>query len=181
MQFRNIRIALVICVLPFVIQIVAAQKSSTRYVASSVIPKGSHEVKLFNNLYSQKASGLRNSFNTTLISYLYGAGKSFNLGFDARLRSVSLGPDSESIFNVFGGSDQNRGGLTAFGPKVRWAFLPKAPNFSLQSALTFPLGKDLTGSATEIYIDWDGPSWNTQLFNDFTANNLSELCEYSSF
>jgi len=114
---------------------------------------------------------LRNSFNTTLINYLYGAGKRFNFGFDARLRSVSLGPDSESIFNVFGGSEQNRGGLTAFGPKIRWAFLPNANNFSVQSALTFPLGKELSGNANEIYIDWDGPSWNTQFFNDFTLND----------
>jgi len=147
------------------------QNSSTRYVASSVIPQKSHEIKLFNNLYSQTVGGSRNSFNTTLINYLYGAGKRFNFGFDARLRSVSLGPDSEGIFNVFGGSAQNRGGLTAFGPKIRWAFLPNADNFSLQSALTFPIGKELSGGNGDIYIDWDGPSWNTQFFNDFTLND----------
>jgi len=91
---------------------------------------------------------------------------------------VSLGPDSESIFNVFGGSEQNRGGLTALGPKIRWAFLPNAQNFSVQSALTFPIGTDLTGNSSEIYIDWDGPSWNTQFFNDFTlSDDLSLYAE----
>jgi len=66
---------------------------------------------------------------------------------------------------------QNRGGLTAFGPKIRWAFLPNADNFSMQSSLTFPIGKDLTGGNGDIFVDWDGPSWNTQFFNDFTLND----------
>lgn len=170
MSYSSIRIAIV-AVLVLLASSVIAQNSSTRYVASSVIPVKSHEIKLFNNLYSQKQGGQRNSFNTTLINYLYGASGNFNFGFDARLRSVSLGPDSENLFNVFGGSAQNRGGLTAFGPKIRWAFLPDAPNFSMQSALTFPLGKELSGGNGDIYIDWDGPSWNTQFFNDFTLND----------
>lgn len=144
------------------------QKSSTRYIASSVIQQGSHEIKLFNNLYSQTVSNSRNSFFTGLVNYLYGAGPRFNIGIDARIRSVSLGPDSESIFDVFGGSVQNRSGLTAIGPKIRWAFIPKWDNFSVQSALTFPVGENLTGQQSELFIDWDGPSWNTQLFNDFT-------------
>ena len=178
MHFQHLRFVLFLFVLILGLQNVVAQNSSTRYVASSVIPETSHEIKLFNNLYSQKVGGLRNSFNTTLINYLYGAGKRFNVGFDARLRSVSLGPDSESIFKVFGGSAQNRGGLTAIGPKIRWAFLPNAQNFSIQSAFTFPIGKELTGNASEIYIDWDGPSWNTQLFNDFTlGGDLSLYAE----
>ena len=147
------------------------QKSSARYVASSVIPQGSHEIKLFNNLYTQTAINSRNSFYTGLINYLYGIGPRFNIGFDARIRSVSLGPESESIFDVFGGSLQNRSGLTAFGPKIRWALIPKWDNFSIQSALTFGLGDNLTGQQGNIFIDWDGPSWNTQVFNDFTLSD----------
>jgi len=179
MHFRSFQIIIITVITTIGIVVSGhAQKSSTRYVASSVIPQGSHEVKLFNNLYSQKVGGLRNSFNTTLINYLFGAGKRFNVGFDARLRTVSLGPESESILKVFGGSAQNRGGLTAIGPKIRWAFLPNANNFSVQSAFTFPIGKGLTGGNNEIYIDWDGPSWNTQFFNDFTlSDDLSLYAE----
>lgn len=147
------------------------QRASERYVASSVIPLKSHEVKLFNNLYSQKQGGNRNSFYTTLVNYLYGAGPRFNVGFDARIRSVSFGPESEGIFKVFGGSQNNRGGFTAWGPKIRWAAIPKWDNFSIQSALTFGIGENNKGQNGDLFIDWDGTSWFTQVFNDFTLSD----------
>lgn len=153
----------------------SAQKSSTRYVASSVIPVKSHEVKLFNNLYSQVQGGNRNSFYTTLVNYLYGAGPRLNIGFDARVRSVSFGPEAEGIFNVFGGSQANRGGFTAWGPKIRWAPVNNWDNFSIQSALTFGLGDSNKGQNGDLFIDWDGASWFTQVFNDFTLSDAFSL------
>ncbi|MEM9986383.1 MAG: hypothetical protein AAF804_14920, partial [Bacteroidota bacterium] len=49
-------------------------------------------------------------------------------------------------------------------------------NFSIQSALWFPVGNDLEGSETGItYFDWDGPTFWTQFFNDFTLGRQFSL------
>ncbi|MBT8219425.1 MAG: hypothetical protein KJP00_06360 [Bacteroidia bacterium] len=151
--------------------------NSTRYVASSVITQGSHEIKIFNNLYTQKAS-TRSTFYTMLINYLYGSGSRINVGVDARIRAVANGPASSSALSVFGSKDDDivhRSGLTAIGPKIRWAPSSKWNNFSIQSSFLLPVGSDLSGNDEQPYIDWDTPTWTIQFVNDFTLGNSFSL------
>lgn len=156
--------------------------NASRYVVSSTIRKGSIEVRLFNNLYSQKTrSGGdlsdRSSFFTTLVNVLFGLNNRFNIGFATRFRKVRNQSLPSSAFEVFG-SDKfgaSRSGITAFGPQVRYAPVSSWENFSIQSSFVFPIGRDLSGRVTPPYIDWSGATWNTQLFNDFPIGTKFSL------
>jgi len=159
----------------------AQGSNASRYIVSSTIPKGTFEFKAFNNLYSQTTSQLetnqRSSFFTTLISAMYGLNDQFNIGVTGRWRKVRNNPLPSSPFSVFGSGDvgSSRSGITAIGPQIRWAPVPKWSNFSIQSSLVFPIGEDLAGSATQPYIDWNGPTWWTQFFNDFSIGDKFSL------
>ncbi len=159
--------------------------NASRYVVSSTIRKGSTEVKIFNNLYSQKTGNNgnlsdRSSFFTTSVNVLYGLNNQFNIGFATRFRKVRNQSLPSSAFAVFG-SDKigsSRSGITAFGPQIRYAPLPSWENFSIQSSFVFPIGSDLAGSETQPYIDWSGATWNTQIFNDIPiGTNFSLFTE----
>ncbi len=154
--------------------------NAARYVVSSTIPKGNTETKIFNNLYTQRTRNNegdfdnRTTFFTTIATFLYGASHRVNVGFEMRYRIVRSGPENESPFDVLGGA--TRQGVTTIGPKIRIAPVPKWTNFSIQSALWLPIGDDLTGSVEgQQFIDWDGPSWWTQIFNDFPIGNKFSL------
>lgn len=159
--------------------------NTARYVVSSTIPKGSFETKIFNNLYTQKTGSQdqltnRSTFFTTAVSFLYGLNNRFNIGFNTRYRRVRNSALPSGVFNVFGSGEagSTRHGITAFGPQIRYAPVEKWTNFSIQSSFVFAIGKDLAGSATQPYIDWNGATWNTQLFNDFPiGNNFSLFTE----
>lgn len=156
--------------------------NDSRYIVSSTIPKGSFEFKLFNNLYSQQtgANGElqnRSSFFTTSLSALYGLNSRLNIGINTRFRKVRNNALPSSPFSVFGSDLQSnsRAGLTAIGPQVRWAAVPKWSNFSIQSSIVFPIGENLTGDPVSPYIDWDGITWNTQFFNDVSIGTKFSL------
>jgi len=159
--------------------------NETRYVVSAAIPKGSVEIKAFNNLYNQRTGSDgnlvdRSTFFTTTVSALYGVSNRFNAGLEFRYRRVNYGglPSSPlAVFNANEG-DATRHGITGIGPKVRIAPFEQLENFSIQSTLTFATRSDLAGSGELRYIDWNGPTFNTQLFNDFTiGNNFSLFTE----
>lgn len=160
--------------------------NASRYVVSAAIPKGSSEIKLFNNLYSQKTTPTgdgnpvdRSTFFTSNLSYLYGITSRFNLGFDARYRRVRNDRLPSSPFGVFGLGEGNevstRQGLTTLGPKIRWAPFPALQNFSIQSTLQLPLGKEFEGNDTQPFIDWNGATWWTQFFNDLSLGSSFSL------
>lgn len=160
--------------------------NSSRYVVSAAIPKGTTETKIFNNLYTQRTRETpesdfngRSNFFTTSVSFLYGLTNRFNAGFDLRYRRVSNTGGDTSPFNVFTRkADSRRQGITNIGPKIRWAPTPELPNFSIQSAFWIPTGKDLEGNGEQPYIDWDGATWVTQFFNDFSlGDNFSIFTE----
>ncbi len=161
--------------------------NASRYVVSSTIKKGSFEVKFFNNLYTQRTGNEgnltdRSTFNTTSLSVLYGLTNRFNIGFNTRYRRVRNDKLPSSPLAVFGNNlaegESARQGITAFGPQIRFAPVPKWENFSIQSSFVFPIGEDLAGSANQPYIDWTGATWNTQLFNDFPiGTNFSLFTE----
>ncbi len=156
--------------------------NEARYIVSSTIPKGSYEFKLFNNLYSQQTGTNgqledRSSFFTTSLSAMYGLTPRFNIGLNTRFRKVRNNGLPSSPFSVFGSDDEgsSRSGLTAIGPQIRYAPVPRWQNFSIQSSFVFPIGTDLAGSDTQPYIDWTGATWNTQFFNDFSIGSKFSL------
>ncbi|MTB49670.1 DUF547 domain-containing protein [Lewinella sp. W8] len=156
--------------------------NAARYVVSAAIPQGTYEIKIFNNLYSQEAAGERASFFTSTTSALYGLTNRINVGFDLRYRRVRYDEEgSASNFDVFSSDDAGafRQGVTGFGPKVRIAPFTQLPNFSVQSALWLPIADDPSGAETgQRFIDFDGPTWFTQFFNDFpVGNNFSVFAE----
>jgi len=153
--------------------------NSARYVVSAAIPKGGIEIKVFNNLYTQKTRptpgedfNSRSNFFTTSFSFLYGVTGRFNAGFEARYRRVSNTDADTSPFNVLtNNADSRRQLFSGIGPRIRWAPFEKLENFSIQSTFTFPLGDDLQGTDDKPFVDWNGAIWNTQFFNDFTIGS----------
>ena len=159
--------------------------NASRYVVSAAIPKGSFEIKLFNNLYSQQTGSNeqltdRATFFTSTFSALYGISSRFNAGLEFRYRRVHYSELASSPFGVFNTNSQgiHRQGITGIGPKVRIAPFESLENFSIQSTLTFATRNDLAGNDELRYIDWNGPTFNTQFFNDFSiGNNFSLFTE----
>jgi len=151
--------------------------NATRYIVSSVIPQGQTETKIFNNLYSQNVSGGRSTFFTTNTSFLYGLNKRLNVGFNTSYRRVLNSGIPSSPFDVLtnAGSGQFRQGITSFGPQIRWAPKPEWQNFSIQSRVVFPIGQNLSGTNGEQWIDWQGPSFFNQIFNDFSIGTRFSL------
>ncbi len=161
---------------------VSGAANAYRYIVSSTIPKGSVEIKIFNNLYSQKTGDPselrdRSSFFTTTLSAFYGLSNRLNIGVNGRYRKVRNNALPSSPFSVFesDGVGSSRSGLTAIGPQIRYAPNPKWENFSIQSSFVFPIGEDLAGSEFQPYIDWTGATWNTQFFNDFSIGTKFSL------
>ncbi|MEM1121276.1 MAG: DUF547 domain-containing protein [Bacteroidota bacterium] len=159
--------------------------NASRYIVSSTIPKGTFEIKIFNNLYTQKTGSAENltdrsTFFTTTLTALYGLNNRLNVGINTRYRRVSNDRLPSSALNVLSSLEEGSGrqGLTAFGPMIRYAPVEKWTNFSIQSSFVFPIGEDLAGSSTQPYIDWTGATWWTQFFNDFPiGNNFSLFTE----
>ncbi len=159
--------------------------NETRYVVSAAIPKGSFEIKLFNNLYNQRTGNSselvdRSTFFTSTFSALYGVSSRFNAGLEFRYRRVNYGGLPSSPLSVFSANEGDifRSGITGIGPKVRIAPFESLENFSIQSTLTFGTRSDLAGNSELRYIDWNGATFNTQLFNDFTiGTNFSLFTE----
>lgn len=156
--------------------------NESRYIVSSTIPKGSFEIKVFNNLYSQKTGDQENfngrsSFFTTSLSAFYGLSSNFNIGINTRFRKIRNNPFPSTPFSVFGsgGEGSSRSGITAFGPQIRYAPVKAWENFSIQSSFVFAIGEDLKGNGELPFIDWDGATWNTQFFNDFSIGDKFSL------
>lgn len=154
----------------------AADQSANafRYVTSATIPKGQVELKIFNNLYTQKIASSgekldeRSTFNTTSISALYGINQRFNLGVDLKYRRTLNSSIPSDALDVFGKLDgpTGRSGITGIGPRIRWAPIPEWSGFSLQSTFTFAVGENLEGTADQPFIDWNNNIFWTQFFYD---------------
>jgi len=147
----------------------ASNNSISRYFPSTLLAKQHLEVKIFNNLYTQKSNGTRSSFFTTFTQLWYGISDKINLGIDIKLRSVHNSNPPTSPFAVlkFEQSPQARWGITAIGPKIKIAPFKRYKNISLLSTLLIPIGKNLGGVPEQLpYIDNTGLSWWNQLYYD---------------
>ena len=175
-----------------------AGANQSRYVTSSAIRKGTFEIKLFNNLFTQRTNPgfeasefdfpQRNNFFTSTFSALYGLNNRFNVGFEFKYRRVSNAIPNSSALGVLSNSEgvdvfSRRARVTGIGPKIRWAPIPAWSTFSLESTLQLPVGDFLTGRAADpangiealTFIDWDGVFWNTQFFNDVAIGTRFSL------
>jgi len=144
-----------------------------RYVVSAAIPKGQTELKVFNNLYSQKTGdgndfNNRSTFFTSSISALYGVNNRFNAGLEIRYRRTLNSGFPSSALDALGSLDglDGRQGITGIGPRIRWAPVPKWSGFSLQSTFTIPIGDQLSGGNGKPFIEFDGPIFWTQFYYD---------------
>lgn len=153
--------------------------NSARYVVSSTIPRNTTETKIFNNLYTQRTRNEmgdfaeRATFFTTITSFVYGLTHRVNIGFDLRYRAVRYGAPGNFPLGAL--ADPTRQGITTIGPKVRFAPVPQWGNFSIQSAFWIPTSRNLTGRDGGRFIDWDGPTWWTQVFNDMPIGQRFSL------
>jgi len=161
----------------------ANSANAFRYVVSAAIPQGGVELKLFNNLYTQRTGdgenlNSRSTFFTSSLSALYGLTNRFNAGLELRYRRVSNADLPSSPFSVLGSGGNaisSRSGITAIGPRIRFAPFKKLENFSIQTTLSFPVGDQLEGDGTRPFIDWNAPTFNTQLFNDHSIGSSFSL------
>ena len=156
--------------------------NTSRYIISSTIPKGGIEIKLFNNLYTERIGAGeeltdRNSYFTSFLSVVYGYEPHLSIGFDLRFRRVAQGSESDPFWDVltFSRAHSTASAIATVGPKIRWAPFGGWPNFSVQSAFWIPLKNDLEGNASKPYLDWNGPAWITQFFNDFDIGTQYSL------
>lgn len=149
---------------------IQAANNAQRYVVSATIPRGGVELKWFNNLYSQFQQDSRSTYFTSSVHALFGWKSNLNIGFTGRFRMVKNQLGSSTPLDVFQHSPyvSKRKGLTALGPMIRYAPKQEWPNFSIQSSLTFPLAKALSGDTKRPFIDWSGIVWNTQFMNDYS-------------
>lgn len=146
--------------------------NAARYVVSSTRPKGTIEAKWFNNLYTQQISGRQESYFTSQLGVLYGLSDRVNVGFDVRQRYVAFHPEPSGAFDAFSSTPlQSRSAIATIGPKVRVAPNIKWPNFSIQSAVWFPLVDELEGGDNLPWLDWSSPTWFTQIWNDFSIGS----------
>jgi len=144
--------------------------STNRYIVSSVIRQGTFEFKAFNAQYVQRVVGQNDSYFTTFFSGVYGLHPLLNVGFDLRYRFVQIDVDQFGPAGLFQNTTSNRSVVSTFGPKIRVAPIPNWKNFSIQSAYWFPLKTDLQGSSEFPFADWNGDTWWTQIWNDFTLS-----------
>ena len=158
------------------------------YTPSVLMKKGQWELKLFNNLYTQKRGfdadggrvdyGSQDTYNTLLIQTLFGFKPRISLGVDAWLKSVRIGDPGTSPLDVFGGGDPSRGrtALSGIGPKVKITPFPKVPRLAVQSTFLFPVAPEQEGGSNgRPFLSSDSYLWITQVFYDLAITDRVQV------
>lgn len=161
-----------------------------QYTPSALMQKGKFDVKLFNNLYTQKRFADENgkifmnqpraNFFTSSLEVYYGISKNarINLGFITNLRS-NVG-NNENPFSVFSFSTKkenniglSRSDISNIGLSTKWMPFKKHSNFSVQSTFFFPIFKDLPNT---YYLDKRSYIFENRFFYDkFFFSNKFQL------
>jgi len=170
-------------------QVYIDNNSNTNYQSftpSKLINKGSYELKMFNNLYSQTSffnkSGKeipqdRSSFFTGIIDFLYGTNDNINIGFNLFLRASRFDEAETQFLDIlkFENNEQARFTVSHFGPSIKIAPF-KNKKYSIKSILLIPLASDLSGrKEQQVYLDENAYQWWNQLFYDTKLNEKWRL------
>ncbi len=164
-----------------------------RYFVSALYTRGQYELNIFNNYFTSKSKNLldggrkfvgRTTFFTAFVSGLFGINNRFNVGFDAKVRSVAQNnstTDRPAEFLNFANNDINESGnynrfqLTAIGPRIKYTPIKNFGSFSVQQTLYIPTGKNLEGGNGKGFADWQGLTLWNQFFYDNPINDKFSL------
>jgi len=150
------------------------------YTPSALLKPGQIEVKLFNNLYTDKASfdengdiresSRRQNYFSSFLQTSYGLAPKLNIGIDVIFKSVSLDDDvTSSPFALFAfqNTSNTRTAISYIGPKIKFSPFKKLSGLSVQSTFFIPLASDQQGLFNDKpYLSFDGYQWWVQLFYD---------------
>lgn len=155
-----------------------------RYFASNLYSRGSYEVSMFNNYYTQTVGDTRGDWFTSTITALFGVNKRLNIGLDFRLRSTQNG--LKSYNKPFGAlsfdpelsiTDQNgevvnttNSGLSAIGLRVKYQPVKTISNLTIQHIVYVPLI-----DKSPIFLDWEGPYIFNDVFYDRMIGSKSSI------
>lgn len=159
---------------------ISPQGGLQNYTPSVLLKKGQLEVKVFNNLYTDKASfnanrelingSQRQTYFTSFIQTLYGLTPFLNVGIDAQIKSVRKDVSTSSLLALFKfeRSNQSRTALSYIGPKIKISPTKKLKNLSVQSSFFIPVAKDQQGAedGSGLWLSHDGFQWWTQMYYD---------------
>lgn len=145
-----------------------------RFYPTRLYQKGGHEVKLFNNYYTEGfKSGFRQDFYASFLQILIGSDKNINWGLDVKFRSAATSPDKSNRFIAFpfsnqtisqsdGDIDFRRVGISAVGPRIKYALKSTSGSISLLHAIYIPTMDQAEGNSEYGFADWD----HLQVYNN---------------
>ena len=157
------------------------------YTPSVLLRQDQIEVKMFNNIYTQKnwfnpegnhsRLNQRQTFYTGQIQLLYGVSASgrINAGFDVNIKGVRYDDDRNSSFLEVLSTErtpQSRMALSSFGPKVKIAPIESLDHFSIQSAFWIPVAH---GTEQSPWLDYERYIWWNQFFYDHTFGDQFQV------
>ena len=161
------------------------------YTPSKLLKKGQIDIQIFNNLYTQTANWTserkrvsrdrRDTYFRSFAQVLIGTSKSgrVNWGLDAVFSSVRVDfdPGSASVKVLsFEESNKTRTAFSAIGPKIKFSPLKNHPDFSVQSALWFPIANDSESDVlNKPWLDWNRITSWTQFFYSQQLNSKWQL------
>lgn len=154
-------------------------KRIQEYTPSLLISKGQSEIKMFNNLYTQKkffdensnkiSEGKRSSFFTSIMEYNVGLSNNFTIGGELWLKSVKIDSTDANPLSTLtmSNSPSARTAVSGLGIKVKFNPIKKWTRLSMQSTLLVnvlpdPESRDLN----QPFLDANRHQWITKLFYD---------------
>jgi hypothetical protein len=169
------------------------------YTPSRLLPKGSWEAKVFNNLYTEtkgadedgnRSDRPRATFLTNIVEGFVGVSPNarVNVGLIVTVRSSLIsGPDTEqpALEALRYGNDEQfaRSGLAYIAPSVRFTPFKRIPRLSFQSSLQLPMfdeesvngvffAERSTIIANKVYYDHSFGNGDWQLFSEVAFDYL---------
>ncbi|UTW61126.1 DUF547 domain-containing protein [bacterium SCSIO 12741] len=151
-----------------------------QYTPSVLLSSGQWEVKLFQNLYTQKggyddnsefaAFGQRSTFFTSINQFTYGINRRINVGADLWVKSVLYHNPDDSPLQIFRfqNTPDSRTALSAVGPRIRVNPIKKWSHFAVQTTFLIPVADNQDGS-DDPELPWlsrDAYLWTVRLNYD---------------
>jgi len=158
-----------------------------RYIATNLYNAGEFEIHSFNNYYTQREKGSKDSDNYGRYNFLnhflnftigYTSRVNFGLGF--KFRSVNQDRSTtDRLFSalnyenedfLFNENNQSlsyaRTGLTNIYPSIRYTPFEDKPSLSVSHILYIPIGSALEGNDDTGFLDWEGFSLQNSVWYD---------------